>query len=204
MTDYEFIQMLSDNSRSHSEHERAFSDFYHRNRSRFIGYIRGQKMKYDDETICDWYQDSCVILYDAIRCGKLVDADEDIQLISYLFSVGYRKYADRCRKGIYHKKYKEEKTEDIFSGSVNGRRISKDKDKFDNLVEKSEKFDLIYKVITAMSEPCNSILLLSFWEDKPIDDVAEICGYQNAGAAKMQKSRCMSKLKIRIKQLWER
>ena len=203
MTDYEFIQILSDNSRSHNEHERAFSDFYRRNRSRFIGYIRGQKMKYDDETICDWYQDSCVILYDAIRCGKLVDADKDIQLISYLFSVGYNKYADRCRKGIYQQKYNEEikAAADDISYTVNGKKAMNYKDVFDRICEEQEMKSVVFQTVHTMAEPCNRILTLFYYEEMNGWDIANLCGYANENSVKTQKYKCMRKLKTYIKNL---
>ena len=199
MTDYELIQILSDDSLSRSEHDRAFSEFYQNNRRPFVVYIKSKNKKYDDETIYDWYQDSCVVLYDSIRAGKLSDAKTDIKLIHYLWRIGHNKYVDKCRKDHYQKEYEKAKKKAGIAGKINGKDISVEKDIFDRISETSEKISIAYQAVRAMVEPCNTILTLFYWDEKSGQEIADICGYANADSVKTQRFKCMNKLKAYIK-----
>ena len=201
MTDYEFIQIISDNNKSHSEHERAFSDFYQKNRRSFVVYIKRKKRKFDNETIYDWYQDSCVTLFDAIRNGRLSEADSDIQLIHYLWRIGHNKYVDQCRKEHYKEDYAKTQKDDRVAGTVNGRTATNDIALFDDWCEASERISIIYQAVRAMAEPCNTILTLFYWDEMSGKEIAGICGYANEDSVKTQKYKCMSKLKAYIKSI---
>lgn len=201
MTDYEFIQIISDNNRSHREHERAFRDFYQKNRRSFVGYMKSKSRKFDNETIYDWYQDSCAALYDSIRSGKLSGANADIQLIHYLWRIGHNKYVDQCRKEHYKDGYAKTQKDDRILGTVNGKMATNEKESFYDLCETLERIGIIYQAVRAMAEPCNTILTLFYWDEMSGKEIAGICGYANEDSVKTQKYKCMSKLKAYIKSI---
>ena len=156
---------------------RAFTELYEMYRSEFIGYIRNS-YKGDDDVIFDLYQDSCVALYDNIRIGKLSALNLNVKLKTYLFKIGHNKLIDLYR-----------------------RSDSKHRSRFIENIDYAK--DIIRQAVNAISEPCNSILTLYYWDDKSIKEITEIQNTTNPDATKMQKSRCMSKLKAYIKKLLE-
>ena len=69
------------------------------------------------------------------------------------------------------------------------------------LDECSERESIIRQAVNAMTEPCNSILTLYYWDDKSMKEIADLKDYSNADSAKSQKNKCMSKLKAYVKTL---
>lgn len=182
MTDLQFIYEIAHGN------NHAFTELYEMYRSEFIGYIR-KSYKGQDDIILDIYQDSCVALYDNIRTGKLSAISLNVKLKTYLFGIGHNKLVD-----VYRRSDSKHKTH-----FVEGIDNSKDYNS-EYRDECSEKDEIIRQAVNAMNEPCNTILTLYYWDDKSIKDIAEIQN-KTAEATKMQKSRCMSKLKSYIKTL---
>ena len=54
-----------------------------------------------------------------------------------------------------------------------------------------------------MTEPCNSILTLYYWDEKSMKEIADLKEYSSADSAKSQKNKCMNKLKAYIKTLMQ-
>lgn len=185
MTDLQFIHEIAHGN------NRAFTELYEMYRSEFIGYIR-KSYKGDDDVISDLYQDSCVALYDNIRIGKLSALNLNVKLKTYLFKIGHNKLVDLYRRS-------DSKHRSRFIENID---YAKDYDSTYN-DECSEREAIIRQAVNAMSEPCNSILTLYYWDDKSIKEITEIQNTTNPDATKMQKSRCMSKLKAYIKKLLE-
>ena len=180
MTDQEFIHEIRQG------HKDAFTVFYKQYRSEFIGYMR-KRYKGDPDTIIDLYQDSCIVLYDQICSGKLNTLNPGAKLKSYLFKVGINKLIDLIRKCG-----KISTVENI--DRVNDRDSGYDDDR-------SEQFATIRQAVSMMTEPCNTILTLYYWDAMSHDEIAKHQGYANADSANAQKSKCMNKLKSYVKTL---
>lgn len=181
MTDLQFIHEIA-----HGNNQ-AFTELYEMYRSEFIGFIR-KSYKGDDDVIFDLYQDSCVALYDNIRIGKLSTLNLNVKLKTYLFTIGRNKLVDLYRRS--NSKHRTHFIENLD--------YSKDYDSTYS-DECSERDAIIRQAVNTMTEPCNSILTLYYWDDKSIKEIAEIQNTTNSDATKMHKSRCMSKLKAYIK-----
>ena len=183
MTDSQLIHEIAHGNNS------AFTELYNMYRSEFIGYIR-KSYKGGEDEIFDLYQDSCVALYDKIRTNKLSAFNLTVELKTYLFTIGHNKLVDLYRRSDFKGR----------KSFIENFDYNKDYDS-EYLDECSEREAIVRQAVNAMTEPCNSILTLYYWEDKSIKEIAEIQNTPNPDATKMQKSRCMSKLKAYIKTL---
>lgn len=183
MTDLQLIHEIAQGN------NRAFTELYERFRSEFIGYIR-RSYRGDMAVVLDLYQDSCVALYDNIRSGKITTSSLTVTLKTYLFRIGHNKLVDLYRKSDSKKRAR----------FVEGLDYQKDLSS-ENLDTVSEREAIIRQAVNAMQEPCNSILTLYYWDDKSIKEIAEIQGAPNPEATKMQKSRCLKRLRAYIKTL---
>lgn len=167
----------------------AFTKLYETYRDEFTGYIR-KSFKGNEDVIFDLYQDSCVALYENIQNNKLSALDLTVKLKTYLFSIGRHKLVDLYRKSDSKGKSK------FIDGIDYTKNYSSE-----YVDECSEREAIIRQAVNTMTEPCNSILTLYYWEDKSMKEIAELKDYKDADSAKSQKSKCMSKLKAYIKTL---
>lgn len=199
MTDYEFIQIISDNERA-SEHEKAFSDFYDKYKSPFYGFIC-KLYRGDNNVISALYDEVCLVVRNRNSFNIPVKDAEKWSLKSFLFTVGRNKLIDFIRQNkhnvsfIENLDYDKDDTEDYDYGEQ--KFSSEDSD------IQEERFSIIRRAVNAMKEPCNRILTLSYWDELSGREIAEVCGYANEDVVKTQKYKCMSKLKAYIKNILE-
>ena len=181
MTDIQYIEAIANGNNV------AFTELYEEYRSEFINYVR-KSYKGNEVIIFDLYQDSCVALYDNICTGKLSTSSLKVKLKTYLFQIGHYKLVDLYRRG--DSKFKARFVENIDYAQNCTSEYSD---------ECSEREAIIRQAVNTMSEPCNSILTLYYWEDKSMKEIADELQYSCVDSAKSQKSKCMSKLKAYIK-----
>lgn len=182
MTDAQLIQEIANGNDS------AFTELYERYRSEFIGYIR-KSYKGDNETIIDLYQDACIALWNNILSKRLTGANLGVSLKTYLFKIGHNKLVDLYRSCGH-------KNQTKFIENIDyGKDYTSD-----SIDEYSERSDIIRQAVDSMTEPCNTILLLYYWDNKSMKEIAEQQSYSCADSAKSQKNKCMNKLKSYIKQ----
>jgi DNA-directed RNA polymerase specialized sigma24 family protein len=62
-----------------------------------------------------------------------------------------------------------------------------------------ENENIIQKAVKEMGEPCHTILVKQYWEDKGGEEIALEMNYKNTDTAKTQKYKCIQKLKNELK-----
>lgn len=188
MTDAQFIHEIARGNNS------AFTELYNMYRDEFAGFIR-RRFNGDEDEIFDLYQDSCVALYDNIRVGRLTEFNLSVRLKTYLFGIGHHKLLDLIRREQVRVRHRQntllERTTQKYRELPN----------FQQMVERNENMEIIKQAVNNLSEPCNSILTLYVYEDKSNEDIAIELGYPYPDALRMQRSRCMSRLKAYIRRL---
>lgn len=106
-------------------------------------------------------------------------------LKSYLFGVGIRIAYNVNRKNG------KIPTEDI------PETIDVPHDDEHGLGEENEK--IIQKAVHEMGEPCHTILVKQYWEEKKVEEIAIEMNYKNPDTAKTQKYKCIQKLKNELR-----
>lgn len=200
MTDYEFIQIISDSRRT-SEHERAFKDFYNKYEGIFCGYIRSI-YRGNDDVISTLYNDSCMALSNQIHNDKFDTGKyaESVNLKYYLFTIGRNKLIDLFRKNRHNIRFIDEID---YDGAADEGNVSFGNNPFSTEAgdEKEERFAIIRHAVSKMKEPCNKILTMFYWDEMSGKEIADICGYAGEDSVKTQKYKCMNKLKTYIKNI---
>lgn len=70
--------------------------------------------------------------------------------------------------------------------------------------EHEELLEAAHDIVANMEEPCKTILWSYYWGGNNMKEIAEKLKYNNADVAKSQKSRCLSKVKIKLAETFNR
>lgn len=79
------------------------------------------------------------------------------------------------------------------------RWLDKDSDE-----EQDELQNAVYDIVTNMPDPCKSILWAYYWEGNNMREIADAMDYNNARVAMTQKSRCLTKVKTAMDEIFNR
>ena len=64
--------------------------------------------------------------------------------------------------------------------------------------------ETVRRIVTSMEDPCKTILWSFYWDGKSLATIAkELPKYKNADSVKTQKSRCLTKVKILMKETYK-
>jgi RNA polymerase sigma factor, sigma-70 family len=161
---------LRDIRSGHGEHIARLYDMY---RGEFIAFA-GKHFSLGEDDAVDVYQESFIALYENIRSGRL--GNLCVSLKTYLFRIARNKMLNRQRgmKGRL-----EPLSENIAVESDDW----------------SIRQEIVYGLVERMEEPCNTVLVLYYWERRNMEEIADAMSYASAQVAKNRKSSCMRKLK---------
>lgn len=152
-------------------------------RNEFFFFLKNRLWK-DQDVIIDIYQDAFMVLCNKIYEDKLNADKLQSSLKTYLFGVGVKIAFNVNRKkgNLYEQNFND--IQDI-------------PDDESGLGEENEK--IIQTAVNEMGEPCHTILVKQYWEDKSGEEIAAEMNYKNKDAAKTQKYKCIQKLKSDLK-----
>ena len=169
----------------------VISEWYDSLRTPFVNFIKGQfsELSYDD--IEDIYQNTFIAVYDNIKSGRV---REDTTWKSYIFGIGKimaLNLVERSQKRV-----------DMYIPGTNTIRTCVEEVSEDDLpMYKDETaLQILDEQVKYLPEPCHTILLMFYHEKKSLDDISKAVNFKNSQTAKVRKSQCMNKLKIRVKQ----
>jgi RNA polymerase sigma factor (sigma-70 family) len=152
-------------------------------RNEFLFFLK-KRGSINPDDILEIYQDAFMVLCNKIYENKLDANNLTSSLKSYLFGVGIRlAYNINRKNGKLH-------DQDPFE-------IPEIPDDEPGLGEENEK--IIQKAVNEMGEPCHTILVKQYWEDKRAEEIAIEMNYKNTDTAKTQKYKCIQKLKIELR-----
>ena len=72
----------------------------------------------------------------------------------------------------------------------------------DSVEEQDELQSTVYDIVTNMADPCKTILWAYYWEGNSMREIATMMNYANARVATTQKSRCMTKVKTAMDEIF--
>ena len=72
----------------------------------------------------------------------------------------------------------------------------------DSAEEQDELQSAVYDIVTNMADPCKTILWAYYWEGNSMREIATMMNYANARVATTQKSRCMTKVKTAMDEIF--
>lgn len=223
MTDKEIIQSFIDND------QYGIREAYYAWRVPFEQSV-AYRTHLDDELMDDAYQEAFIRLQQHILTGRLTVDNIEKSLLAYIKEIGHYTALEIINKHrelpiSFIQSYDEtnDQQEDNETHQTLHRHVeSQDVDTPENLpdeqpnekvpIQEDNYFDLsthmereeheriIHQLVAQVGPPCAPILLGYFWENKSMSNLAQELGYSSADSAKTQKSKCMKKVIVFIKQ----
>lgn len=125
----------------------------------------------------DVYQDALIVFWQKTASGSLVLSSK---ISTYLYSVCYNLWLKELERKGRHK-HEEHDGAEIMD------------------FDRQERIDLMNKCIQDMGETCRNILMLYYFDELSMSDIAEKMGFANADTAKTKKYKCKQELDKLVK-----
>lgn len=144
-----------------------------------------RRYRVDSDLVLDAFQDAILALRFNMTQGKVEGIKSSLK--TYLFAIGKNQLFNRLKKSK-----KEFSTEEL-SLLENTIRI---KNAAEELNDRQEK---IRNMVRQMEEPCRTILRMFYYLGYSMDVIAVRMEYKSEDVAKTLKSRCIKKIRAKIK-----
>jgi RNA polymerase sigma factor (sigma-70 family) len=124
----------------------------------------------------DMLQEALIVLWERVRSGHFEYA---AKLDTFIFATVRNLWLRRLAR-LRRQSPAEIDEEDNPSGEPSA---------LDRMIE-SENAARIKDALERLGEPCRKLLLLFYWEEQPMEDIARALGFANAETAKSKKYQC--------------
>ena len=162
-----------------SRNDPAIGEVYRLYRNEFVHLFKQRLQKNSDE-IYDIYQEAFLEMCNKVYSNKLNESTLTSTLKTYLYGIGKFMLIASNRNG-------KSRIMELFSDVP-------------DLIEEDEEIDfdtekIIQFAVNQIGEPCHTLLVKKYWEDKSGEEIAVELNYKNADTVKTQRYKCIQKLK---------
>jgi len=168
--------------------ERALVLLYEANRKMISSFIARNNGTHDDYE--DMIQEALVVLWERVRAGKF---EYSSKLSTFLFGTV---------KNIWLRRLAKAKRE-IPTDLQTENHANPDASALDALIENEETL-AVREALEKIEERCKKLLLLYYWEERSMEEIARTMGFANAETVKSKKYQCKKSLEKFIKRTMDR
>ncbi|HXG38143.1 MAG TPA: sigma-70 family RNA polymerase sigma factor [Bacteroidota bacterium] len=135
----------------------------------------------------DLLQEALVVLWERVRSGRF---EQRAQLSTFLYATVKNLWFRRLAR-----KKREIATELDPEQTWDGQQSA-----LEDLVD-DEAAARVQRALRVIGEPCRSLLLLFYWEERSMEEIAAALGFANADTAKAKKYQCKKMLEKLLKEI---
>jgi RNA polymerase sigma factor (sigma-70 family) len=154
--------------------EGALAELYRTHRSRIFSLVTRNSGDSDDAD--DMLQEALVVLWERVRSGRFALS---AQVGTFLYATARNKWL-RVLAG---------RKREVPAVKGEHELPSEDPDPLSLLVETQEAL-IVKQALERLGEPCRQLLVLFYWEERPMEEIAARLGFANADTAKSKKYQC--------------
>ncbi|MEW6512005.1 MAG: sigma-70 family RNA polymerase sigma factor [Bacteroidota bacterium] len=158
--------------------EGALADLYRANRRPVAALVRQHRGTSEDAE--DVLQEAIVVLWERVKTGRF----------EYKAKLGTFIYA--TAKNIWIRRLARSRREPA-AAEGNGENPGIDPDPLEILMD-DEETRIVRNALEKLGEPCKEVLLLFYWEELSMEEIASRLGFANADTAKSKKYQCKKAL----------
>lgn len=165
--------------------DRALLSLYNANWKVTVSYVVRNSGTTDDAK--DLLQEALVILWERVRSGRF---EQSARLGTFLHATVRNLWLRRLAAGRRLQP----------TDTLDERAVDSSPSPLEALIG-SEESVALSRALDALGDPCRSLLLLFYWEEKSMDEIAQLLGFANADTAKAKKYQCRKALEQRFREL---
>ena len=159
--------------------ESALTALYEAHRRPIMALVMRNNGTRDDAD--DVLQDALIILWERVRTGRYEHA---AAIGTFLYATARNLWLRRLARA------RREIPSDLQEDTV-----PQDDPSPLDILEEEEDTTAVHAALTANGDPCRALLLLYYWEEASMEDIARQLGFANAATAKSKKYQCKEQLK---------
>ena len=158
--------------------EEALTILYSANRRAVTSYVRNNTGTSDDAE--DMLQEALIVLWEKVRAGGF---RYDAKLSTFVLAVV---------KNLWLRQLARQRKESPALLELD-RTANSDPSPLDELIE-CDRAQLVRDAMEKLGDPCKKLLLLFYWEECSLEEIAATMGFANAETAKSKKYQCKKAL----------
>jgi RNA polymerase sigma factor (sigma-70 family) len=156
----------------------ALNKLYLSYKEETVNWLQREFLCSQDEAM-DIFQMVVVIFYDNVVTAKLTYLTSDIK--TYLFGIARNKALELIRS--------KKKESDLFQNDIWVKyTIEEEPGVSEENVQRASI------ALDKLGNPCKSLLMLFYYEQKKMEEISQTLGYKNVDTAKNQKYKCLKRL----------
>jgi len=181
LSDKEIIKRIKANDRT------ILGELFVTNEKIITGYIKNNGGSKSD--VQDLLQEAIIVLWQNVNAGRF---ELNAKVSTYLFAIAKNKWMAEMRR---RKRY------DHNIESIEKRTDGQNT--LESIIDDEQK-NLITDALKKLEPPCKELLLLFYFEERSMNEIAEILNFANSNVAKAKKYQCKKALEVLVKQNEER
>ncbi len=158
--------------------EEALVMLYRSNRKPVTAFVLRNNGTQDDAE--DMLQEALVVLWERVRSGRFEYA---ARLDTFVFATVKNMWMRR----LFRKRHEVAGTQIVEDGPDDSLSA------LDEMIS-GEESRIVREALDRLGEPCRGLLLMFYWEELSMDEIAARLGFANAGTAKSKKYQCKKAL----------
>ena len=174
-------------------------------RKKAIAYARFHFSSWATDDDCeDLVQDALLATFRNIKSGRLTELTCDMAtyVISILKNRAYNEYEKRGKvvSGVFFQG--DDEYPSPIEQAIIQEAINEWNQEDGNVTEEMES--TVREIVTNMKEPCKTILWSFYWNEMSLVAIANnLTDYKSSDSVKTQKSRCLTKVKVTMKETYK-
>ena len=169
--DRQLINRIKANDRS------VLGELYVRFEKLIFGYVTQHGGSDDDAE--DMLQEAIVVLWQNVCSGRF---EQKAKIGTYLLAVARNKWHSELRKR--RKMERDETLEDRADGNPDVLAS----------IQAGESKQLLHRALSKLGAPCKELLMMFYFEERSMADIARVLGFANEDVAKSKKYQCKQAL----------
>jgi RNA polymerase sigma factor (sigma-70 family) len=158
--------------------EEALAKLYEANERQVVAYVRANNGSEDDAD--DMLQEALVVLWERVRTGRY---EHKARISTFVFATVRNMWLRRLAR----------KRREVAVDMENDQTPSDNKSPLDEIIETEETAG-IAEALNRIGDPCRKLLLLYYWEERSMDQIAGLMGFANSDTVKSKKYQCKKAL----------
>ncbi len=163
--------------------EEALVKLYQANERQVSAFITRNNGTQDDAD--DMLQEALVVVWERVRAGRY---EHTAKISTFVFAIVKNMWLRRLART----------RREIATDMANDPTPCDDSSGLEQLIE-TEEAGQVASALTSLGDPCRKLLLLYYWEELAMDEIAVQMGFANADTVKSKKYQCKKALEKLLK-----